>query len=554
MISRLPSLSAIFVAFILGAPATSGAQSLSYKDCPAVTKDDFTKVPLVTRAGHQINEPLQMAIAKDGRVFWVERMGPVRVWNPADKKATLLIDLIDRVLTTGTGGHEHGVSGIALDPGFETNNWVYVFWAVKSPLVFRVSRFTLSGSTLGAELPVIEIPFTNKGCCHTAGAMAFDFAGNLWLAIGNTTDNGNGIGTKNLDSATNYVNEASPHGDDQRGAANTNSLLGKIIRIKPRPATAGTAIGVGKTYDIPAGNLFPVGSSDAAKTRPEIYTMGHRSPFTLNLDPYRNWLTWGEIGPDEFGGNDTVKTEEHNLVTKPGFQGWPYFVGNNQRFRLKKDPLKPINSSINNTGLTELPPAQPAIHPYGHSAAVTGPIYYYDGRLPSKTKLPPHFNGKWLFSDFNSGHIDVSTPDAQGKTMSTPVKMWPNGFMSRPLDMEIGPDGNLYLLEYSGWFGPAGDTRIARLEYGGTCEDKALVPPSVGLRDGRGAERFVMGGALLDLASGRVRLPEGAQGVRLFDLRGRLAWERHGLGAAGWLELPAGLERGIYRAQFLAAR
>ena len=281
--------------------------------------------------------------------------------------------------------------------------------------------------------------------------------------------------------------------------------------------------------------------------------MGHRNPYSIHVDPYRNWLTWGEIGPDEWGGGDSVKTEEHNLVTKPGYMGWPYFVGANQAFRLHKDPLKPMNLSKNNTGLTELPPAQPAIHPYGHSAAVTGPIYYYDGRLTSKTRLPPHFNKQWIMSDFNGGYIDVSMPDAQGKSISTPNRIWPGGFMSRPLDMELAPDGNLYVLEYSGWFGPGSETRIARLEYTGTCEDKALMPPSVGIRAGRQPASLMLGGTLIGLSGqARVKLPEGKHGIRLLDLAGRVILERKGLaGAAGWMDMPTDLQRGVYRVQYL---
>jgi cytochrome c len=561
MIFKHVTLPAIAAAGILGltGPAAVRAQSLAYTGCAAVTKADFTKVPLVTRADHQINEPIQMAIAKDGRIFWVERPGLVRMWTPADNKAVQVLDLSDRILTSTNGGLEQGASGITLDPAFDDNHWIYVYWAVKAGPVFRLSRFTLTGTALASEQPIIEIPFTNLGCCHTAGSMAFDFAGNLWMAVGNTTDNGVGTGTKDPETATNYVFESNPNGDDQRGSANTNSLLGKILRFKPKPIASGsvTGTGAGKTYDIPAGNLFPVGASDAAKTRPEIYTMGHRNPYSIALDPYRNWLMWGEIGPDEWGGADSVKTEEHNLVTKPGYMGWPYFVGNNQRFRLNKDPLKPTNTSKNNTGLTELPPAQPAIHPYGHSAAVTGPLYYYDGRLPSKTKLPPHFNKKWLMSDFNGGYVDVATVDEQGKSITATTQFWPGGFLSRPLDLEIGPDGNLYVLEYSGWFGPAADTRIARVEYKGTCAAPELVPPgATGLLESQRGASLVLDGATLGLGgNARVYLPRGTAGFRLYDLRGRLALERRGLsGREGWLDMPADLERGVYRAQFLRAQ
>ena len=49
------------------------------------------------------------------------------------------------------------------------------------------------------------------------------------------------------------------------------------------------------SYSIPEGNLFPVGT---AKTRPEIFTMGHRNPYRISVDPKRGYVYWGDVEPD----------------------------------------------------------------------------------------------------------------------------------------------------------------------------------------------------------------------------------------------------------------
>src|SRR5258708_17932899 len=156
--------------------------------------------------------------------------------------------------------------------------------------------------------------------------------------------------------------------DSRRGAGNTNDLRGKILRIKLRPDGS---------YEIPEGNLFPKGEP---KTRPEIYVMGDRNPYRISVDKKTGYLYWREVGRDantyslDTGG--PREYDEFNQARKAGFFGWPYFVGNNYAYHIHDyetnvnvpafDPAHPVNDSRNNTGLRELPPAQPAFiwYPY----------------------------------------------------------------------------------------------------------------------------------------------------------------------------------------------
>src|SRR5690606_8679508 len=111
--------------------------------------------------------------------------------------------------------------------------------------------------------------------------------------------------------------------DAQKGSANTNDLRGKILRIRPQ---------ADGTYTVPDGNLFPKGME---KTRPEIYVMGTRNPYRISVDSKTGYLYWGDVGPD--AGQDSVgrgpkAVDEINQARKPGFYGWPYFVGDNKPY------------------------------------------------------------------------------------------------------------------------------------------------------------------------------------------------------------------------------
>jgi cytochrome c551/c552 len=242
------------------------------------------------------------------------------------------------------------------------------------------------------------------------------------------------------------------------------------------------------TYEIPEGNLFPKGMD---KTRPEIFVMGNRNPYRISVDQKNNNLYWGEVGPD--ASNDSFDTrgprgyDEVNQARKAGYYGWPLFVGNNYAYHQFDyttgksgpafDPQHPVNDSRNNTGLRELPPAQPAFiwYPYGASNdfpqvgtggrnAMAGPVYYTD-MFPKETRLPDYYNGKLIVYDWIRGWIKAVTLMPNGDF----DKMEPflaNIKVNSLIDMETGPDGKLYFLEYgSGWFTKNADAGLYRIDY-----------------------------------------------------------------------------------------
>ena len=531
----------IFHAYVLAIAAMgrAGAQDVfKFPGCSDVTKANFTKVALVDKTKNpDLDEPIRFAVAGDGSIYFAERSGGLKVMKP---NGTIV--KLGRVPSWPTdaplkknGSNELGLTGLALDPDFANNHQLYVDYEPVSPDVMNISRFTLNGDALdpASEKILLSFPMQKNYCCHSGGSMQFDSKGDLWISVGNNT--------RNPANDQGYIDEAVPDGDDQGHAANTNDYRGKILRIHPTPD--------GK-YTVPAGNLKEVYASlwDAAglaKVKPEIYTMGHRNPYTLSVDSFKGLLMWGDVGPD-----DGWETEEFNLVAKPGFMGWPYFAGAagnpHYKYKLDKDPAAPTNLSKNNSGVQNLPPAQGATIGYGQSAAVTGPIYRYSPAQTYAKKLPPHFDGKWFIAEFNQGWIHIATLDASGTRISE-TKSLMTGLI-RPLQVTIGPDGALYTLEYANnFFVTDGATRIARWDYtGSSCTAVSLADQA----PASGAEKMNVWAIGLGGRGGFV-LPAGARTARLIDLQGRVAWEIHLPAQAPRRQaVPASVAPGLYRIRF----
>ncbi|MEO6095273.1 MAG: PQQ-dependent sugar dehydrogenase [Fibrobacteria bacterium] len=516
--------------------------SFKYGGCSDVGQANFNRVTLVSKAKVAgLEEPVRFSVAKDGRVFFAERNGTISVVLPDGNIVKLgkipVFDLHAKL--TLNEENEFGLDGMVLDRNFETTGWLYAYFQHPTQLLSKLSRFKVTGTTLdlNSEQNVLSWTYQNAYCCHTGGGMEFDAKGDLWLSVGNNTRN------PDLTAANGYVDESQEVADDQAHAANTNDLRGKILRIHPLDAPDAD----GKLYSIPSGNMKEVYASvwgaDTAKVRPEIYAMGNRSNYTISVDTVKNLLTWGDIGPDN--GYDS---EEFNITDKPGFFGWPYFVGAvgnaHYSFRLNKDPAAPVNTSKNNTGSQKLPPAIGATIGYRQSAAIAGSVYRWNTWQTSPKKLPPHFMDKWFHTDMNSGILQVATLAANGirvekrETLATSL--------IKPLQVKIGPDGILYTLEYAATFHSTdGQTAIKRWEYtgpacAGPVTSLAKVPMAgqkAGslLNFGFGAQRFVT-------------VPAGAKAVRLYDLHGKLAFSRAADGDR--LDVPGILGSGVYRVQF----
>jgi len=432
-----------------------------------------------------IKDPMELAVAPDGRVFYVEREGVVKMWKP-DTKSTVVIARIP-VFTTGGRSLEDGMLGITLDPNFAQNGWVYLNHSLpetttdangKKAGVIRVSRYTLKDDALdlASEKKVLDIPTQREQCCHVGGSLTFDRQGNLYVSVGDNTNPFESDGYAPIDERPGR----SPW-DAQKSSANPNDLRGKINRIHPEPDG---------TYTIPKGNLFPPGTP---ATRPEIYVMGDRNPFRISVDRKTGYLYWGEVGPDAGGPNANrgpAGFDEINQARAAGNFGWPYFIADNKPYRkydfatkafgLAFNPAHPVNNSPNNTGRKELPAAQPAFIYYpggpstrfpvvnagGGRTAMAGPVYYFDPGLKSEHKLPKEFDHTLFIYEWSRNWIIAVHLD-QNENIAKMERFCPRMTFKRPMDLELGADGCLYLIEYGTAWGNNLDTQIVRLEHTG---------------------------------------------------------------------------------------
>ncbi len=475
---------ALIAGGLCAASATHAA--LTYKDCPDVAATDFSMEILNSQAtDKETIEPMKLAFDMDASgnvsVYFTQRMGLLRRYDPIKKVAVDIADFAKYpTFSTKFSGGSDGLLGIAMDPAFKTNHWIYLY--VSTTTDWRVSRFTLNGDVLDMASEKILIKIVMEAYSqHPGGALQFDANGDLWITAG---DN-----------------------HKELPASNTNDLRGKILRIHP------TADG---SYTVPAGNLFPAGT---AKTRPEIYIMGNRNPYTLTIDAQRHAITWGDVGPDH-----GALEEEHDFATKPGFHGWPYWSGNQlSQGRGGGTPDKPVNNDAGNTGLTDLPPAIAGFDNYKESCAITGPVYYYNGSSPSKVKMPPHFNGIWFVSDFSHFAVEGLQLDDAGTKIISRTSLFANMAFDRITDFQAGPDGAFYFVNYAGYRDFTSKTGIVRITYNGNCRPVAINSlPKPSWVD----NNVHVDGMNLEITS------EGAHKVEIKDLAGRLLATHQGIGRA----------------------
>ncbi len=429
-------------------------------------EDRFAKVVL----DNFLEEPMELDIMPDGKIIFTERKGAVKLYDPQLQDSRI----INRIEVHTE--QEDGLQGMALDPNFSENHWVYVYYSPKGEKAVNVlSRLEFVDEKLDmeSEIVLLEVKVQREECCHVGGSIEFDDKGNLFLSTGDNTNPFKSDGFSPSDG------RAGRAAFDARGSsANTQDLRGKILRITPQ---------ADGTYTIPEGNLFP---KDGSKGRPEIYVMGCRNPFRISIDNRTGFLYWGEVGPDagEDGeGRGPRGHDEVNQAREAGFFGWPLFVGDNKAYHRydfatkvsdrKNAPKNPLNDSPNNTGIKNLPPAQKAFiwYPYAESEefplvgkggrnAMAGPVYHADDYTDTY-RLPAYYDGKLFAYDWMRGWINPVTMNEQGDYQSMETFM-PNTKFNNIMDLLIAKDGRIYMLEYGTlWFSKNEDARLVRIDY-----------------------------------------------------------------------------------------
>ncbi|MER6622828.1 lectin [Streptomyces sp. NPDC000931] len=475
---------AMGLALPMGPAAGAPAAAPAGPGGAAAAAEDFQQVTLAKGVA-ETGEPMTLAVLPDRSVLHTSRDGTLRRTDAAG--TTTVAGRLDVY-----SHDEEGLQGVAADPGFSANRFVYLYYApeLNTPAgdapadgtaadftpfdgVNRLSRFVLrTDGTLdvGSEKKILDVPASRGLCCHVGGDIDFDAAGNLYLSTGDDTNPFASDGYTPIDERA----TRNPAYDAQRSSGNTNDLRGKILRIKVNPDG---------TYGIPAGNLFAPGTP---RTRPEIYAMGFRNPFRMSVDKATGTVHVGDYGPDAGTANPSRGPGgqvEFNRITKAGNFGWPYCTGKNNAYTdydfgsgtsgTAYDCAAPRNTSPHNTGLTDLPPAQPAWIPYdgasvaefgnGSESPMGGPVYRYDANSTSEVKFPAEYDGDFFAGEFGRRWIKRIETGGDGSVQSVNAFPWAG---TQVMDMAFGPDGALYVLDYgTGYFNGDANSALYRIEH-----------------------------------------------------------------------------------------
>ncbi|MBP2326184.1 PKD repeat protein/glucose/arabinose dehydrogenase/type 1 glutamine amidotransferase [Kibdelosporangium banguiense] len=487
-------------------------------DCGATVLGNYEKVTLNDEPG----EPMSLAVLPDGRVLHNTRGGEIRMYDPKTGASPV-------INTIPVYSHdEDGLQTLAIDPDFATNKWVYVYYApplntpVDNPATpgvnegdapatsndpkawdafkgyNQLSRFKLVDGPsprldMASEQQIIRVDVDRGICCHVAGKVKFDGKGQLYLITGDDTNASGSDGFTPINDAPTQ----GPGYDAQRSAGNTNDLRGKLLRIKVRP---------NGTYTIPVGNLFNEAEDFDNKTRPEIFLMGLRNPFRFDVDK-SGMVYVGDYSPDSRTSSPTRGPEGTGrwfATRTAGNYGWPFCVQPSLPYvdfdfttRTPGQTFNcgaPVNLSPRNTGRTTLPAVQQAQFWYTYEARTPcpgsylqnppipcdfkwpvigtggvgphgGPIYSYDSASTSATKFPEYYQDSVVFGEFTRDKLFMMRTDGKGNLVG--VEQFLPGFVfDNPMEMEFGPDGNLYVLEYGdGFFRPNPDAQLSVIRY-----------------------------------------------------------------------------------------
>jgi glucose/arabinose dehydrogenase len=330
--------------------------------------------------------PTAMAFAPDGRIFVTEKdSGQVRVIRDGTILPTPFASVSVR------NENERGLLGLALDPNFSANGYVYIYYTASSgsDIRNRIVKLKASSPTSdvsdGTQTTLFELQPLDSGY-HNGGALLFGNDGKLYAAIG---ENG-------------YENDSQ----------NINSFRGKIIRIN----TDGS---------IPADN--PTSFDGVTGTPTGVYravwAMGFRNPFTFAVDPVSGEIRVNDVGDGMW--------EEINVLSKGGNYGWPACEGSF---------FHGTFNTCNTPGFTNPIYAYSHVSPMrggGSNASIAGGVFYRGNQLP------PEYDGAYFFADVIDWFIDVRMPNGEIRNIFDPIAG------TYPLDLDVGPDGGLYYLTHA---------------------------------------------------------------------------------------------------------
>lgn len=329
--------------------------------------------------------PTDFVFLPDGRILILEKWGRVLVAGPSGGATTVALDINGSV----DDGSEKGLLGICLHPGFATNGYVFLYYTTNVPKN-RISRFTLTGSTISAASEVVILDnISAQNGNHNGGTILIGPDGKLWAAPGES-----GTGGAKAQNRDPYPYEG--------------AFSGKVLRMELDGSPA-------------AGNPY---IGDATKEQ-RIWAYGLRNPFRFSFRPSNSKIYIGDVGQ--------ITLEEIDVGVPGGNFGWPYMEGTIQQ------PSGPGPCPMTTTCI-------PPVFDYPRSvgSTITGGVFVTGNAYPT-------LQGKYVFGDSGQSWIKYLEFDVNdGLVGGSNALQNLATSAGAPVAFHQGPDGNLYYAAYAG--------------------------------------------------------------------------------------------------------
>lgn len=409
---------------VLAAAAVMLAAAGSYgQTVPA----NFTASTLATG----MPNPTAMAVAPNGDVYICQQGGALRVLQG------VTLGTVNTFTVHFTG--ERGLLGVALDPSFASNRFVYVYYTATTPAAHnRVSRITLNAAgdaIVGGETVLLDLNNLSGATNHNGGAIHFGPDGRLYVAVGDNASGGN--------------------------SQSLNNLLGKILRINTDPLDV-----------IPADNptaFAGIAGTPTGQNR-AIWAVGLRNPFTFAFQPGAGRMFINDVGQNTW--------EEINDGLAGANYGWNNTEG---RFNQVSFPnfTQPLVAYHHTDGSLNFPPGIGNFTGF----AISGAAFYTP---TGNANFPISFQNDYFYADYITDIVRTFDP------ASNTGEPFGSAFLG-VVDLALAPDSALLALRGAGGSGG----RLIRVAYdlaNGACCAPDGVCASVNGVNCPGGSTFIWGG------------------------------------------------------------
>jgi glucose/arabinose dehydrogenase len=407
-----------------------------------------------------ISFPTTVAFTPDGRMLVGQHSGTLKVFDVAQNYKSLgdALSLAARICSNS----ERGLLGLAVDPNFSSNKYVYLYYTFKNgstcPIdsqpvagttypINRVARFTLDSNGANKINPNSELILIDNilsvAANHNGGDLHFGPDGNLYIAVG--------------DGGCDPYDKGGC-AENNKAARDKHTLMGKILRIRPD----GTIPADNPFTGANSGRCNVTGRTTTGNHCQETFAWGLRNPFRMSFKP----------GTDEFYINDVGQRswEEINASQKGADYGWndrDGFCAREGYYSLtgcRTTPLAVVNGQTD--PLLTYP--HPEVKPSGYSGptgkSVTGGAF-----VPTDSGWPAEYIGDYLFGDYVAGWIYRLDVKPNG---SSEVKPFAEN-LGKIIELKFGPAPGgskvLYVVTHEN------KGQLKRLSFSGTA---ANLPPT----------------------------------------------------------------------------